>query len=141
MLPPNRRIIALKFLDLGEELSQNLSDLANFKRVSNSKILGYAQPRQDDVIYDWSRQYHEDYEYKKSELINQFAEKHHQCFINLLEFDCGDGLYGWSGDGIYLDGIFSDFKKIGSQRFYFGIFKDDLIKLNFENALLVMQDT
>lgn len=141
MLPYSREYIALKYSKQTDKFFQTLLDLCNFKRSSNSKILGYPQLRQYDVIYDWSRQYHNDYNYTKTKTVNQFAEKQNQNFVTLLEFDCSEGLHAWSGDGIYLDGIFSNFKKIGSQQFYFGILKDDLLKLNFNNSLLVMQDT
>jgi len=141
MLPPGDEAIILKDQKLSKEDFEVLFDLKYFQRESNTKMLGYPIPIQSDVAYSWSRQHLKDFEFKEDEEVYKFAESNFNNFITLLEFNCDDDVHGWSGDGVFLEGVFKDFRRIGDQNFYFGILREDLDNLNFENALLVFQST
>lgn len=140
MLPSSREAIVLKDLNWEEADLQALASLRNFKRSSNAKLLGYPQAVQYDVLYDWSSQYLKDYAFSQEEKTQAFAENKAKTneFICLLEFDCSIRHYYTE---TAIEPVFPDFKKIGEQNFYFGILKEDLEALNFDNALLVFQST
>jgi len=64
-----------------------LREIRDYCKTTNCKMFGYPNPIQDDVLYDWSSQYFEDYELKDRKKTNQYAEENCDELICILEFD------------------------------------------------------
>ena len=116
----------------GEELSKTTSLIQKFKKQYdvNHQIFGHPAALQGTVRFWWSLQYFgykpEDVDNLSSDIINKIKTEEDN-FILLLQINFGDSRIG--------------IDYFGESVAYFGIHKSDLEKLNFDNAVLVMQNT
>lgn len=123
-------------VEISEIDSEELSNITRLSQKSkkqydvNHQIFGHPAALQGTVRFWWSLQYHgyktEDVDNLSSEIIKKIKIEEDN-FILLLQLSFGDSRIG--------------IDYFGESVAYFGIHKSDLKKLNFDNAILVMQNT
>ena len=98
-----------------------------YGNFEGEQVLGYTMPIQGDVTWDWAFSY---LNFKTFELTDEDKNKIDSLrpeFINLLQFS--------------LENSYTGFERIGISIGYFGITKKDLKNKNFQNVVLIFQDT
>jgi len=123
---PSRETLEIESLvDEDQENSYSFND--SYGNHEGEQILGYTMPIQYDVTWDWAFSYLDFKTYELTDTDKAKIDSIRPDFVTLLQFS--------------LENSYTGFEKIGISIGYFGITKKDLKNKDFDNTILIFQDT